>query len=136
MRVLLLTADCHYSHPPNRVQAYQKPKVNPYAPYASTTYTAPSYNTSKAKPSYSATFNNPNNPAIGVWPTEKALHVSDRLKRFGTTAGTEGGGEGEVERIIPGESKNDDVKVEIDIEASEAIVVPAVVAKVEVVATE
>lgn len=54
------------------------------------------------------------------------------MKRFGTAAGTEGGVEGEVERIIPGESKNGDVKVEIDIEASEAIVVPTV-AKVEVV---
>lgn len=111
-----LLADCHFSHPPSRVAVYSGPKPTTYKP--------------KSSP-YSATFNNPKNPSIGAWPTEKPTHVSDRLKRFNVV---EEGGEtvenGGVERIIPGEDKGDKVEIELEDHSAEKAVKEEAVAAV------
>lgn len=103
------TADCHFSHPSNRAVPYSKaskPNGNKY----SATFNKPSSSTSSSS-----------NASIGVWPTEQATHVSERLKRFSVK---ENDDEDEGERIIPGggESKTngkageDHAKVEIVVE--------------------
>ncbi|KAK4050516.1 mRNA-binding protein nab2 [Microbotryomycetes sp. JL221] len=89
--------DCHYGHPPNRPLPYSK------------NFGKPVHDASK----YSATFNKASatkpKDQIGDWPKQDSTHVSERLKRFAK----EGDGNGDVEKIIPGETET---KLEIDVE--------------------
>lgn len=93
-------AGCHFSHPPGR--------RDPAAKGGFPAYNAPAQ-TYNAR-SFSATFNGAGakkpaagKPAgaagIGAWPDEGKDHVSDRLKRFAAVP------DGEVEKIIPGETQ-------------------------------
>lgn len=87
INALFYSADCHFSHPPSRPTPFSAPK-----------------STFKKSTAYSATFNGASAPSttypkpesIGAWPKEEKSHISDRLQRFSN-------GEGEGERIIPGE---------------------------------
>lgn len=99
----LFAADCHFSHPPSRPTPFAKGSKP------------------KTSSSYTATFNKASAaPSIGAWPTEKAAHVSDRLKRFNLKEN-----EGEAERIIPGApaegNKVEGDKVEIEVEEDKAV---------------